>query len=68
MNTIQGRVLGEGDDTVLATPGAGIGALASAVPTIRYDASSWGAPDAIFLNVNTPDDLERANAIARDTR
>ena len=55
-------------ETVLATPGAGIGALASAVPTIRYDASSWGAPDAIFLNVNTPDDLERANAIARDTR
>ena len=55
-------------ETVLATPGAGIGALASAVPTVRYDASSWGAPDAIFLNVNTPDDLERANAIARDTR
>jgi molybdopterin-guanine dinucleotide biosynthesis protein A len=55
-------------ETVLDTPGAGIGALASAVPTVRYDASSWGAPDAIFLNVNTPDDLERANAIARGSR
>jgi molybdopterin-guanine dinucleotide biosynthesis protein A len=54
--------------SVLDTPGAGIGAMAGVVPTVRHDASSWGARDVIFLNVNTPDDLERANAIARDTR
>lgn len=55
-------------ETVLGTPGAGIGGIAATVPSVRIDASSWGATDAIFMNVNTPDDLERAEQMARGTR
>lgn len=40
------------------------GALASRCRHLVVDASSWGDPDDIFFNVNTPDDLRRAQAIA----
>jgi molybdopterin-guanine dinucleotide biosynthesis protein A len=55
-------------EAILARAGAGIGGIAATVPSLRIDASSWGAPDAIFMTVNTPDDLDRAEQLARGTR
>ncbi len=40
------------------------GALAGRCRHVVVDASSWGDPDDIFFNVNTPADLDRARAIA----
>ncbi len=30
---------------------------------IRVDAAPWGDPDVLFFNVNTPDNLARAQQI-----
>lgn len=51
-----GKLLGASDGRV--------GALAERLPMVSVDASSWGDPDDIFFNVNTPADLERAGSIA----
>ncbi len=40
------------------------GALAVRCRHLVVDSSSWGDPDDIFFNVNTPADLDRARAIA----
>lgn len=51
--------------TALLDAGDGrAGALAARCRHLVVDASSWGDPDDIFLNVNTPADLDRARAIA----
>lgn len=40
------------------------GALADRAKVLTVDVSSWGDPDEVFLSVNTPNDLARAEAIA----
>ena len=40
------------------------GALADRAKVLTVDVSSWGDPDEIFLSVNTPADLARAERIA----
>jgi molybdopterin-guanine dinucleotide biosynthesis protein A len=40
------------------------GALAERAKVLTVDVSSWGDPDEIFLSVNTPADLARANVLA----
>ena len=51
-----GKLLGAHDGRV--------GALAEQLQLVQVDASSWGDPDDIFFNVNTPLDLELAAVIA----
>lgn len=41
-----------------------VGALGTQLRLVTVDASSWGDPDDIFFNVNSPADLDRAAAIA----
>lgn len=43
---------------------ARVGALAGRAQALSVDVSSWGDPDDLFFNVNTPDDLDRARTIA----
>jgi molybdopterin-guanine dinucleotide biosynthesis protein A len=51
--------------TALLDAGDGrAGALARRCRHLVVDVSSWGRPDDIFFNVNTPTDLDRARAIA----
>lgn len=50
--------------TMLDEGEARMGALAARAAVLSVDVSSWGDPDALFFNVNTPDDLARANALA----
>jgi molybdopterin-guanine dinucleotide biosynthesis protein A len=40
------------------------GALKDRAEVMTVDVSSWGDPDELFLSVNTPDDLARAESIA----
>ena len=44
-----------------------VGALGQTLRLQTVDISSWGDPDDIFFNVNTPSDLERAAVIAART-
>jgi molybdopterin-guanine dinucleotide biosynthesis protein A len=48
----------------LATGDLRAGAWQPTVSTLHVDVSAWGDPDKLFFNVNTPDDLARANAMA----
>jgi molybdopterin-guanine dinucleotide biosynthesis protein A len=41
-----------------------VGALGAQLRLVTVDASSWGDPDDIFFNVNSPTDLDRAAAMA----
>lgn len=50
--------------TLLGASDGRVGALAERLTMVTVDASSWGDPDDIFFNVNTPADLERAGEIA----
>jgi len=43
---------------------ARVGALAGRAQVLSVDVSSWGDPDDLFFNVNTPSDLDRARAVA----
>lgn len=42
------------------------GALAAAVRTAWVDPAPWGEPGRLFANVNTPEELARARALAGD--
>jgi molybdopterin-guanine dinucleotide biosynthesis protein A len=44
------------------------GSLRERAEVLTVDVSSWGEPDELFLSVNTPDDLARAEAIAARIR
>ena len=50
--------------TLLGARDGRVGALAERLTMTTVDASSWGDPDDIFFNVNTPADLDRAATIA----
>jgi molybdopterin-guanine dinucleotide biosynthesis protein A len=44
------------------------GALQDDIAVLRLDVSPWGDPASVFFNVNTPADLERAQAMTAATR
>ena len=48
--------------------GSAIFTVACDMPFLRADVARLAAPDVVFMNVNTPDDLARARAIAGDLR
>ena len=50
--------------TLLGASDGRVGALAEQLKLVTVDVSSWGHPDDIFFNVNTPTDLARAAALA----
>lgn len=50
--------------TLLGANDGRVGALAERLQLVTVDAASWGDPDDIFFNVNTPDDFVRAAEIA----
>jgi molybdopterin-guanine dinucleotide biosynthesis protein A len=45
-----------------------VGSLKDHAKLLTVDVSSWGDPDELFLNVNTPDDLMRAEKLAKAGR
>ncbi len=55
-------------EEALATGDLRAGAWQPAARTVHLDVSAWGDTNELFFNVNSPDDLVRANMLAGTTR